>query len=65
MESTDEIRRLWREKREKWHADIHEAYGPNEHIIYGVYDSLSQHGMYYMHFRVSNVNLEGLPGLTP
>ena len=50
---------------QKWHADIEAVYGPNSSIIYAVYHSLSQHGMYYMDFRVSNVKLDGLSGLQP
>ncbi len=48
-----------------WHAGIEEAYGPNSSIAYGVYHFLSQHGMYYMDFRPSNMKLDGLPGLLP
>lgn len=50
---------------QKWHKDIEEAYGPNAHIAYAVYRFLEKHGMYYMDFRVSNMKLDGLPGLEP
>lgn len=50
---------------EHWHAQIARMYGPNAGIAYAVYHTLSQHGMYYMDFRPSNMNLTGLPGLEP
>lgn len=48
-----------------WHQGISERFGKNASIAYAVYTSLSQHGMYYMDFRQSNLNLDGLPGLIP
>lgn len=46
-------------------TDIAAAYGPNAHVAHAVYDSLARHGMYYMDFGVSNMKLDGLPGLLP
>lgn len=31
--------------------------------VYAIYHALAQHDIYYMDFRPSNVNLQGLPGL--
>ena len=50
---------------EDWHRKIDEAYGPNAHIAYAVYESLRKHGMYYVDFRITNMKLDGLPGLAP
>jgi hypothetical protein len=33
--------------------------------VYGVYDFLSRYGLYYMDFRETNLNLDGLPGIEP
>lgn len=46
-----------------WHDDLHEKFGANVRVAYAVYDSLRKLGIYYMDFRHSNMNLEGLPGL--
>lgn len=46
-----------------WHADIREKFGANAHIAYSVYDALRRIGIYYMDFRHSNLNLQGLPGV--
>ena len=48
-----------------WHAGLEELFGPNVWIVYAVFHSLEQHGMYYTDFRPSNIKLEGLPGLLP
>jgi hypothetical protein len=48
-----------------WHGKISEAYGPNAHVAYAVYNSLQKYGMYYVDFRKTNLNLDGLPGLEP
>ena len=53
------------DKMEHWHAEIESNFGPNAHIVYAVYNTLSQHGIYYVDFRPSNLNLAGLPGLKP
>ncbi|MCC7350260.1 MAG: hypothetical protein IT446_06795 [Phycisphaerales bacterium] len=53
------------EAMESWHAGIHELYGPNDHIVYDVYNSLMRHGLYYMDFRPSNLNLTNHPDLLP
>lgn len=53
------------ETMQQWHERIVEYFGPNSHIIYDIYNSLAQHGLYYLDFRPSNVNLTGLPGLQP
>jgi hypothetical protein len=50
---------------ESWRAGIDAAFGPNAHVAYDVYASLARHGMYYLDFRPSNLNLTGLPGLEP
>jgi len=47
---------------DQWHAGIEEMFGPNSAIIYAVYHALAKHGIYYLDFRPSNVNLTGLPG---
>jgi hypothetical protein len=54
-----------RDVMEKWHADINAAYGPNAWVAYSVYESLSKHGIYYMDFRITNMKLDGLPGIEP
>jgi hypothetical protein len=48
-----------------WHRGIEDAYGPNAFIAYAVYEFLAKQGMYYMDFRVSNMKLDGHPGLEP
>jgi hypothetical protein len=48
-----------------WHRSIAERFGPNASVAYSVYHALAKHGMYYMDFRPSNLNLTGLPGLEP
>jgi hypothetical protein len=48
-----------------WHAGIRRSFGANASVAYSVYHALSRHGMYYMDFRPSNLNLSGLPGLEP
>jgi hypothetical protein len=48
------------ETMESWHAGIREMFGPNAHVVYAVYHSLAQRGIYYMDFRPSNLNLTGL-----
>jgi hypothetical protein len=53
------------ETMENWHTGVNEMFGPNAHIAYAVYDSLARHGIYYMDFRPSNLNLTGLPGVEP
>jgi hypothetical protein len=53
------------ERIQYWHETIVERYGPNASIAYAVHHSLAQHGLYYMDFRPSNMNLTGLPGLLP
>jgi hypothetical protein len=50
---------------QQWHADIEDAYGPNAHVAYAVHHFLAKHGLYYMDFRVSNMKLDGLPGIEP
>jgi hypothetical protein len=46
-----------------WHGGIDEVFGPNASVVYAIYNSLVQHGIYYMDFRPSNLKLDGLPGL--
>lgn len=48
---------------EHWHADIAEKFGANTDIVYAVYHALIRHGIYYLDFRPSNLNLAGHPGL--
>jgi hypothetical protein len=53
------------ERIQYWHDKIKEFFGPNAHIAYAVYNTLAKHGLYYMDFRPTNLNLTGLPGLEP
>jgi hypothetical protein len=48
-----------------WQSTIEDRYGANASIVYGVYDALARLGIYYLDFRLSNLNLEGLPGRRP
>lgn len=50
---------------EQWHAEIEERFAPNTAIVYAVYNSLKEHGLYYVDFRPTNLKLDGLPGLLP
>lgn len=50
---------------QSWQAGIAELFGPNAHIVYDVYHSLAKHGLFYMDFRPSNLNMTGLPGSQP
>jgi hypothetical protein len=49
--------------QEDWHRRIAERFGPNASVAYEVYDALAKHELYYVDFRVSNLNLTGLSGL--
>lgn len=53
------------ERLQHWHDSISGFFGPNAHIAYAIYNTLSQYGLYYVDFRPSNLNLSGLPGLEP
>jgi len=53
------------ERIEYWHESIAGFFGPNAHIAYAVYNTLAKHGLYYVDFRPSNLNLTGPPGLEP
>ncbi|MBC8107990.1 MAG: serine/threonine protein kinase [Anaerolineae bacterium] len=44
-----------------WHQKISEFFSPNEAMIYAVYAALARHGIYYMDFRPSNINMTGHP----
>lgn len=46
-----------------WHMQNEEWFAPNTAIVYQVYDSLRKLGIWYMDFRISNLKLDGLPGL--
>ncbi len=46
-----------------WHNQIEEWFSPNTAIVYQVHDSLRKLGIWYMDFRVSNLKMDGLPGL--
>ena len=48
-----------------WRETISGFYGPNDWVAYDVYRTLAGHGLYYVDFRPSNMNIEGLPGLLP
>ena len=48
-----------------WHQKISEFFSPNEAMIYGIYAALARHGIYYMDFRPSNVNMNGHPDAKP
>ena len=50
---------------QSWHDSISELFGPNAWIAYAVYNSLARHGLYYMDFRPSNLNLKGHPDFQP
>jgi hypothetical protein len=50
---------------DNWHREISEKFGNNASIIYSVYNSLINYGIWYMDFRPSNINLKGLPGMLP
>jgi len=53
------------EVRADWYADIDERFGPNAWVAHLVYQSLAKHGIYYVDFRPSNLNLTGLPDAVP
>lgn len=48
-----------------WHQKISEYFSPNEALVYGIYAALARHGIYYMDFRPSNLNLNGHPDAKP
>lgn len=50
---------------EDWHRGIRDRFGNNTSVVYAVYHTLAQHGIYYLDFRQSNLKLEGLTGLSP
>lgn len=50
------------EVMENWHREIAQKFGQNTDIVYAVYNSLQQYEIYYMDFRQSNLNPQGLPG---
>lgn len=50
---------------EDWHSRIEEVFGPNAPFVHEVYHALARHDIYYLDFRPSNLNLEGLRGRLP
>jgi hypothetical protein len=48
-----------------WHKTIRFRYGSNASIAYAIHNALARHGIYYMDFRPSNLNLTGLADLEP
>lgn len=50
---------------DRWRAEIAGRFGPNAWVAYLVYEALAKRGLYYMDFRPTNLNVEGLPGAEP
>jgi hypothetical protein len=53
------------EALDRWHRDIEWFFGPNAWLVHLVHDSLRKHGIYYLDFRPSNLNVSGHPNAEP
>lgn len=49
----------------EWHKDIEFRFGRNAWMAHSVYHALAKHGLYYIDFRPSNMNLKGHPDALP